>query len=83
MERTVDREFSRFLIQVSLALSVCRTAVFCEGPTLVPVFANRKKSEEDFGFYRMLIASLFYAILVSSFLGTLYFGLAAEACMSP
>ena len=40
-------------------MSLC----FYESSVLVPVFANQKKSEDDFHFYEMVIASLFYAIL--------------------
>lgn len=30
---------------------------FCEGPTLVPVFTNQKKSKEDFRFYEKKVKS--------------------------
>jgi len=51
-------------IQFSRYLKVCFMLLgFYWRPTLVPVFTNWKKSEEDFCFYEMVIASSLYTIL--------------------
>ena len=52
---------------------------FYQRPTLVLVFTNQKKSEEDSQFYEMVITSSFCAISTyKGFIGTIYFQMAGK-----
>lgn len=65
---------------------VCFTPFcFWESPTLVPIFTNRKKSEEDFHFYKkkiiIIASSLYTPCCMQVLVGMLHFQIPEVSCI--